>query len=192
MYIATWTMVAGVIVLLTASETVPGAGRQVLVCLDARGVVPGSVQLAAKAHSSAIYEKIGIDLKWERPAACADGGIAIDVREDAVKGASPMALAHALPFGTGPQRITVFYNRVKNVIRFEELSAGAILGHILAHEIGHVLMATNSHSTTGLMQAQWSGMEISSMSFAPLGFSEEEAQTIRRRLDSGNLTASRR
>src|SRR5437870_5066817 len=124
MNIGTWTMVAGVMVLVTGIEAALGAGRQILVCLDARGIVPGPIQVAAKAQSSAIYQKIGIDLKWDRPAACAGGGVAIDVREDAPKGASPMALAHALPSGTGPQRITVFYSRVKNVIRFEELSAG--------------------------------------------------------------------
>ena len=35
-----------------------------------------------------------------------------------------------------------------------------ILGHAAAHEIGHLLLGSNSHSPFGLMRARWSGQDL--------------------------------
>ncbi|MEO5822443.1 MAG: hypothetical protein ABIT71_18195 [Vicinamibacteraceae bacterium] len=35
------------------------------------------------------------------------------------------------------------------------LPVALILGRVTAHEIGHLLLGTNSHAPTGLMQATW-------------------------------------
>ena len=40
----------------------------------------------------------------------------------------------------------VFYHRVEELARTRNLSAGDSLGHAMAHEIGHLLLGTNSHS----------------------------------------------
>jgi hypothetical protein len=45
---------------------------------------------------------------------------------------------------------------VEELARGQQLvSKGQILGHAVAHEIGHLLMGTNSHSSRGLMRGNW-------------------------------------
>jgi hypothetical protein len=53
---------------------------------------------------------------------------------------------------------SVFYKRVENLSwRLDEnkQQTPVLLGDVIAHEIGHLLLGTNSHSPTGIMSARW-------------------------------------
>lgn len=95
---------------------------------------------------------------------------------------------------TGPSRYCdVFYNRVQDLQQQGVASISSVLGHVLAHEIGHLLLGTNSHSRTGIMRAQWQADELRAASMGRLLFSSEEGERIReqvRRLSGGQETAS--
>src|SRR4051812_46692107 len=181
-------LIAGMLLFLGATPITSAAWNRVLVCIDDRVVVPGPVQVGARMQASAIYAAIGIDIDWQPPSECLQDGIAIELVGDACKGATPTALAHTLPPSAGPQRITVFFNRVKRLVTSQQFAAPAVLGHVLAHEIGHVLLDTNDHSSVGLMQAQWRSIQISLMRRYPLRFSEAEGQMIRARVNGGALS----
>jgi hypothetical protein len=56
---------------------------------------------------------------------------------------------------------------------------GQILGHAVAHEIGHVLLRRESHSSGGLMRSVWSRSDLQKMSAGNLGFTGEEARRLR-------------
>ncbi len=43
--------------------------------------------------------------------------------------------------------------RIRSV--YHERYVGILLGHVIAHEIGHLLLASNKHSRRGLMQPHW-------------------------------------
>ena len=121
----------------------------------ATGLIPLAKEHGARPQASAIYVKIGIDLKWSHFSECVNDGIRIDVEPKAAADLSSKATATAYPFSRNPQRITVYRDRVQAVISGRELSAAFILGHILAHEIGYVLLRTDAHADTGLMKARW-------------------------------------
>jgi len=55
----------------------------------------------------------------------------------------------------GGAYITVFINPAQHKARLGVLSNGTLLGHAVAHEIGHVLLGANSHSPTGIMRPVW-------------------------------------
>jgi predicted Zn-dependent protease with MMP-like domain len=57
--------------------------------------------------------------------------------------------------GKRGERAYVFYHRVEEVAATGEASAGQILGHAMAHEIGHLLLNSTAHSGVGIMQAEW-------------------------------------
>ena len=57
-------------------------------------------------------------------------------------------------------------------------SRSAILGHIMAHEIGHLLLSVEQHADRGLMCGGWSREDLISMSQGTLLFHPEEAQRI--------------
>ena len=55
-----------------------------------------------------------------------------------------------------------------------------ILGHIMAHELGHLLLGVGSHGATGLMHVPWHRKELEEAAQGSLLFTSWEAQTMRR------------
>jgi hypothetical protein len=74
------------------------------------------------------------------------------------RNASPGALGFAVPRTQPGADVTIFYDRIE---RLEEraLTADAtapqILGHAMAHEIGHLLLGSTKHSAAGIMKGHW-------------------------------------
>src|SRR3970282_1353415 len=54
-----------------------------------------------------------------------------------------------------------------------------VLGRAIAHEIGHLLLNTNSHPEAGLMRAAWSRSELRRNATDDWRFREEDAKKIR-------------
>jgi hypothetical protein len=50
---------------------------------------------------------------------------------------------------------TVFMNRVDRFAEVAQFSRPTVLGRAIAHEIGHLILGSNSHSETGLMREVW-------------------------------------
>jgi len=55
---------------------------------------------------------------------------------------------------------TVYIDRVLDLARHLDINHTTLLGRTIAHEIGHLLLATNTHSTSGLMRELWSPDEL--------------------------------
>lgn len=97
----------------------------------------------------------------------------------------PGALGYALPNVEIGVNATIFYDRIE---RFKEsaeieMDLPTLLGHAMAHEIGHVLLGTTEHSTTGIMKARWSKADfqvagLRFMNFTPL----QRAEILRHRM----------
>jgi hypothetical protein len=51
---------------------------------------------------------------------------------------------------------TVYVDRVASLAQAAGIDAGTLLGRVMAHEIGHLLLGTATHRPTGLMRAAWS------------------------------------
>ena len=81
----------------------------------------------------------------------------------------------------------VFYAGVEPIQRETGLSSEAILGFVIAHELGHLLLGTNSHANAGIMRANWRKPEISAAGKGLLGFSETQAETMRTRLENASV-----
>jgi len=50
---------------------------------------------------------------------------------------------------------TVFINRVDRLAEVAQYSRNTVLGRAIAHEIGHLILGSNSHSESGLMREVW-------------------------------------
>jgi hypothetical protein len=55
----------------------------------------------------------------------------------------------------------------------------ALLGHVLAHELAHVLQGFTHHSEAGVMKARWENGDMEQMTRRPLAFSAQDAAAIR-------------
>jgi hypothetical protein len=74
--------------------------------------------------------------------------------------------------------VTVFYYLVDE-LRTYGYRTDSILGHVIAHEVAHVLIG-GAHSEHGIMRGQWSRWELQRMSWGLLlCFSDEQSEALR-------------
>ena len=66
----------------------------------------------------------------------------------------------------------------------------AILGHVMAHELGHLLLGTTGHTARGLMHAAWRGKELQRVAQGSLLFTSDEAAKMRRNAATRLASAS--
>jgi hypothetical protein len=83
---------------------------------------------------------------------------------------------------SGINVVTVDYNRIDVLAARKGINVGCVLGHVIAHELGHVMLPPNAHSPTGIMQAD---LNLERATLRALFFNPEQAKLIRR------ITASR-
>jgi hypothetical protein len=83
--------------------------------------------------------------------------------------------------GTGAYS-DVSYNSVVELDREWHVGLAQVLGHVMAHELGHLLLGSNAHSRQGIMCPRWHGDELHLASKGALLFSEEQGRFMRERL----------
>jgi hypothetical protein len=89
----------------------------------------------------------------------------------------PLGFAQQCPEREPACELTVFYFRVDELAG-EEHRPELILGHVIAHEVAHVLMGPG-HSEDGIMRREWSREELRRMSLGlQLGFTGEQSRRL--------------
>ena len=76
----------------------------------------------------------------------------------------------------------LFYEQMEELHKKSKVSLATLLGHVAAHEAGHLLLGTNSHAPRGIMRAVWEGEELASASKGALFFSGSESRQMKKRL----------
>jgi hypothetical protein len=92
---------------------------------------------------------------------------------------------HTLGWMTlGSSTVTVQYRRAQQMAHASTvgLSPGQILGHVTAHEIGHVLLGSSAHGFFGVMKSTYNNKDLLNMVQGRLLFTVEESRVLRARL----------
>jgi hypothetical protein len=76
----------------------------------------------------------------------------------------------------------VFYSGIAQLTNNTSASPADIMGHVMAHELGHLLLGLNSHSSLGIMQAHWTDRQLRQMSMGFLKFDKHQSDTMSARL----------
>ena len=148
----------------------------VKICIENGGASPWIVGLG-EFVAAKIFETIGTTIEWppwERCPKPAPGLIAIRITMGLSAADHPDALAYSL---LGENRVEVFYNRIAAMV--EPPLLPRLLGHVLAHEITHILEGVNRHSEEGLMRAHWSRDDYQQMFPGLMHFAPEDVELIR-------------
>jgi len=64
------------------------------------------------------------------------------------------------------------------------VNEGDLLGYVIAHELGHLLLGPDSHSGSGLMHGVWQFADLRQAAQGRLRFRREESQRLQARLQS--------
>ena len=82
--------------------------------------------------------------------------------------------------GFGSQAV-VFYHRLTELAADMDSYRSVALGHILAHEIGHLLLGSGSHSSQGIMRATWQNADLEKAIRGKMRFTPKQAKRMKAR-----------
>jgi hypothetical protein len=148
--------------------------------------VDSSILTVAKAEATRIYDAFGIRLVWTE--ADQEGSAftyVVKIIPRALKGRAIDVGAMGIAPGTRESRGTVayaFYDRIQDVTLTRGADVALILGHVIAHEIGHLLLPYDAHAKNGLMRAGWNTDQTMRAMRGALTFTAQEAALIQQRL----------
>ena len=153
--------------------------RTVTVCMTGQ---PTFEFTAAKSVASSLFARIGVTLEWRGLSHCPPAAIVITLSEDTPRTLHPAALAYALPFEG--VHIVIFLDRVRRTV--EESRVGLLLGHVVVHEVTHILQGVSRHSPTGVMKEKWGDADYYQMSPKGLRFTADDIELIYSGMKSGS------
>jgi hypothetical protein len=159
--------------------------------------VPTALLALAEAEATRIFRQAGLETVWlncgpkregVEPKACriADGthlmlkvlphALSAQVRDRS----EVLGTALLDEKGTGYYAYA-FYDRVRQLA--DDRSLGyALLGDVFAHEIGHLLLGSNSHSLSGIMCARWKDKELLNITIGAMTFVPAQSRMMQDRL----------
>jgi len=196
-WMAAWTvgtMLAGASVVSVEEALGSPAALTVTIHVTDNANLSPTELAGAEAYATAAYRAAGFQIVWSsalwKPEAGQGGDpLSIDVRLVIVprdmaekkcreENLGDKVLGTAISgASTARGRIAyVFYHRIARLAALQQTPFVRGLGHVMAHEIGHLLIGVSSHSGEGLMRADWNPRER-----RPQTFTRSQAQQVRRR-----------
>lgn len=147
--------------------------------------VPADALQRAKRDAELIYERSSIKLEWIDDGSSTPHSIILRIiakpigmksRNRAVVGVAPGSreVRGRLAF--------VFYERIQDYSEALELDIALMLGHAMAHELGHLLLPYDAHSVSGVMRGAWDRAQARAATAGTVTFNPHQAQLIRERL----------
>jgi hypothetical protein len=155
---------------------------------EAPGLRSSTVKNACGMAAS-IFRQAGIALQWVDTPGEESGQLVLmltlrpDGRVQGLRFAQD-AMGTARSGEDGP-RGTDAYVFADRVIAFTEaghLDPWVVLGFVMAHELGHLLLPVNAHTRDGIMRGAWEPQSLPKTGAGGLGFSAEQARLMRLRL----------
>jgi hypothetical protein len=164
---------------------------QLIVAVYNDAAVPSGVLQRAEQSAATIFAHANFQLVWlhcldarpENAQACKQTDLpqhlalriipnAMTSTRDAVFGVAFLARD-----GTGKYS-DVFWKRAQDLHALSNLDLGSILGSVMAHEMGHLLLGSHAHAVSGIMRAHWEGEELRRIAMGTLLFTPQQAKRM--------------
>jgi hypothetical protein len=177
---------------LFAHEHVPFSALNLTVSVFNDAGVEPSVWLQAQGRATEIMRRSGISLTWldcgfpasgKPDSNCSAISYPTHLSVRVVRKVSPVKgdiFGQSFQDAAGEGNyVLVYYASVKAFRAATTVPAGELLGCVVAHELGHLLLGTASHSSTGLMSAVWQDPELRQVVRGNLLFTGDQGEHIR-------------
>jgi hypothetical protein len=156
--------------------------------------------LAAESEATRILGQAGVELRWvgcptpqadrnnypDCPSAWQENDFVMRVMPKAMVGLQEKTedtLGSAIGCDSGPCSVAgVYFDRVWSLSGGATAPMPTLLGRVMAHEIGHLLLGPHAHSRTGIMRAFWVDHELSTAATQELVFTAEQSRRMKTRL----------
>ena len=166
---------------------------QVIVSVYNDAQVPGDTLTRAEQKATSTFSRSGVDIHWlncthHETVPCNEVGgpqqLFLRITPNIAPSLNDTAFGIAFIGSDETGRnANVFWRRVKDFQQNSKADVSLILGSVMAHEIGHLLLGSNSHALSGIMRARWESDEFRRISMGSLLFLPEQGKRMRARLD---------
>lgn len=152
---------------------------------DSVGVKP-AVLKRAEAEAARLIRQARIEIRWARcgeTSDCrrpprADEFVLHIVPNGKTHGDFVFGEAFLGPDGRG-KYVDVFFDRIREM---QDIDIGQLLGAVAAHELGHLLLGSRSHSLIGIMVPIWRTESLRKIAMGDLRFTPEQQKLMNSRL----------
>ena len=87
---------------------------------------------------------------------------------------------NAFGFAVAPLLASVYYEHAQRLARIDDakFELPIILGCVMVHEIGHLLLGYNRHSDSGIMQSRWERKQVRQLMMGGLTFNTQQSKRM--------------
>jgi hypothetical protein len=176
----------------------PGDKSQITICVYDHSRLKAGTLAQAEKEANKIFRQAGVETEWRD---LPTSEVEADGKTNVLEQLGPTgfvlkivpksmtqhlrirdaALGYSIPCTEDGSACiaNILYHRVQDLAQSENVSLSQTLGLAIAHEIGHLLLRSNAHSTAGVMQPRWRGKDLQQASKGLLLFTSEQAGFIR-------------
>ncbi len=177
------------------SSAALSAGVKMNVSICNLGQLPTSVVARAEDQAAALFSSVDVEVVWnacgEGPAsqqAASERWFTVRLRNDAApKMAGPSSLdAMGRAYVTDEEHgnlADAYYRTVKSAAEASDSDPGALLGCVMAHELGHLLLGPG-HVPGGIMRAGWKSADLDAVRKRSLKFNSAQGARIHSELET--------
>jgi hypothetical protein len=165
--------VSGLLIVLMPTDTAAARRPQPLALnIDVTDSerLPHAVWCRAEQMIADIYRRLAVNIVWIDAYSC-------DGEDTSDRGFAP----RAKPDEAG-RAIYVVSDQLWRLAGTYDVDVATLFAHVVAHEIGDLLLPYGAHSVAGIMRAQWDLQQLRAAERRALSFSPDEASVIRKTL----------
>ena len=182
-----WGLAFASVLLWGSIASAQDTSSQITVLVNDSASVDPSVLRQAEREAARLFEAAGIEIQWVN---CAETD---ECRH--ILGPKEFVL-HIVPMGNTRsdfvfgeaflgedgrgQYSDVFFDRLRQTEGDVDLAL--LLGAVSAHELGHLLLGSNSHSRIGIMEPRWKTDSLRRIGMGMLRFTPEQARSMKTRI----------
>lgn len=173
---------------------------QVTVFVNDSANAPEQIVLAAERNAGRIFHNAGVEVEWLNCSAQDGNRSHTQCRDNRMSpGLVVRIIPHARTLGDDIFGVSfvdhdsgtyadLFFEPIEQLHQQNRaISLAPILGDVLAHELGHLLLGSNAHSRDGIMQPHWTREQLHRVAMGQMRFSKEQAARMRTRIASSQI-----
>lgn len=167
------------------------AAERMTVSVCTRGRLDEKAVVRAEAAAAALFHSIDIEIVWAKCAIGLEGDEAVQQHWFTLRlrDGGPFITPAALALDTLGEAFfsednvgyiaEVYYQAVQTLATIRQVEPPALLGSVIAHELGHLLLGPG-HAPNGVMRAAWDLRDLDAIRQGCLRFSPAEGARMRR------------
>ena len=172
-----WSMVMAIVITIArvADAAEPRQLPAVHLQMDNDANVPAAILNKSQDEVVRIFGDAGLGVGWTQTGASFTVRIVTSALAYAGASSPVMGVALRKPSGATAQ---IFFKQVQDFARTYDVDVSILLAHVIAHEIGHLLLPRMPHSPTGLMKAAWDRAMVREAAAGSLTFTDAQIKRI--------------